>query len=400
MERIYSLGCILALITLLTGCSQNGYVKSNAAVHTPQTQLQNQIKLKDNVIELVNQNNVTLKVQQRNGNCYKAAQYFTVRVIEMLKRFSPINQMENGQKTYDLKLCFEGYKDICLNSQTGLFWFEGENQVYGVDSWSGEYWKRYVLKEINGEIMYSSFERDIIEQNSYMDVDKDGKADDVLLYYDGDIRLKVKDSDVPVLLGANQDAVLSIVPSNQYNCNLFIKEDLVNNRYQFLVGITYSFTNKYGSTSWLSCYEYKNGTLEKTWSSDNELKREIKATDYKDGILTVNISGQKNPKKMILNDEQREAMQKYKKSLEDKNEKPSWQDIAFVLLIMPQYRLYDYDNDGEDEIITYFVVQGGPPSLCIGDVYYSVYKFTYGGIALQDSFFGSYNKALIKYFFS
>ena len=398
MKRIYTICCVLALVTVLTGCSQSDHVKLDATVHTPQTQLKNQIKLKDNVKDLVNQNNVNLKIQQRNGSFYRATQYFTVRVIEMLKRFSPINQIENDQKTYDLKLSFEGYEDICMNSQIGLFWFEGESQIYGIDSWPDKYWNRYILKEINGEIMYSSFERDIIEQHSYIDVDKDGKFDDVLLYYDGDIRLKVKDFDVPVLFGVNQEAISNIVPSNQYNCNLYIKEDPANNSYQFLVGITYSFTNKYGSTSWLSCYEYSNGTLEKTWSSDKELHQEIKAADYKNGILTVNISGQENPKKIILNDEQKEAMQKYRKSLEDKNEKFSWLDITFESYIMPQYKFYDYNNDGENELITYSVVQGGP-YLCLVDLYYSVYEFTSGGIALKDSFFASYNKSRDKVFF-
>jgi hypothetical protein len=398
MKRIFSLCCVLAIISLSAGCNQSDNVKLNTVVSTPQTQAQNQKKLKDSIAELVVQKNVNLKIKRQDGNYYKATQYFTVRVIEMLKRFSPINQVENHQKTYDLKLSFEGYKDICMNSQTSLFWFEGESQIYGIDFWS-DYWNRYIMKEINGEIIYSSFERDIIEQNSYMDVDKDGKYDDFLLYYDGDIRLKVKDSDVPVLLGASQDAVSSIVPSNQYNCNLYIKEDTVNNRYQLLVGITYSFTNKYGSTSWLSCYEYKNRTLEKTWWSDNELHQEIKAADYKNGILTVNISGQRNPKKIILNDEQKEAMQKYKEYLEGKNERFNWQDITFVSYIMPQYEFYDYDNDGEDELITYSIVQGGPPSLCLGDVHYSVYEFTSDGITLKDSFFASYNNALNKVFF-
>lgn len=55
-----------------------------------------------------------------------------------------------------------------------------------------------------------------------MDVDNDGDADDVLLYYDGDIRLKVKDSDVPVLLAASRDAVSSNIPSNQFICNLYM----------------------------------------------------------------------------------------------------------------------------------------------------------------------------------
>jgi hypothetical protein len=109
------------------------------------------------------QNNAILKIKQRDGNYYKAAQYFTVRIIEMLRRFSPINQIEDHQKACDLKLSFEGYKDICMNSQTGMFWFEGESQIYGIDFWS-DYWNRYIMKEINGEIIYSSFERDIIKQ--------------------------------------------------------------------------------------------------------------------------------------------------------------------------------------------------------------------------------------------
>ncbi len=383
---------IISFTILCTGCqSKPAYINMKPA----DTNLS---QLKDNIKDLVTQNSVCLKIQQRNGNCYKAAHYFTTRVIEMLKRFNPINQMENNQTTYDLKLYFEGYKDICMNSQTGLFWFVGENQRYGIDSWSEEYWKRYVMKEINSEIMYSSFEKNIMKQNSDIDVDNDGKADDVLLYYDGDIRLKVKDSDMPVLLGASRDAVSNIIPTNRYICNLFIKADSVNTVYQFLIGITYSFTNKYGSTSWLSCYEYKNGTLDKTWSSDNVLGQEIKTTGYKNGVLTVKINGLKDTKEIILNDEQKEEMRKYEKDLKDKNEKFSWQDITFQSYDMPQYRFYDYDNDGEDELVTYSVVQGGP-CLLITDLYYSVYEFTSDGIALKDSFFGSYNKTISKVFF-
>lgn len=398
MKRIYSVCCILAFVTLFTGCHQKHYGISDVTVQTPQIQLQSQKELKNNVNELVNQKDANLKIQQQGGNFYKASQYFNARVIEMLKRFSPISPIDKDQKIYDLKLSFDGYEDICMNSHTGLFRFEGENQVYGIDSWSDEYWKRYVLKEINGEISYSSFERDIIAQNNNLDVDMDEKPDNVLLYYDGDIRLTVKDRDVPVLLGANRDAVSSIVPSNRYDCNLYMKEDPENNRYQFLAGITYSFTNKYGSTSWLSCCEYNNNVLEKTWSSDSELRREMKAVDYKNGVLSVNISGQEHLKKIVLNEEQKAELKKYKEYLEKKNKTFNWRDITFESYVMPQYRFYDYDGDGEDELVTYSVVQGGP-GLCISDLYYSVYKFTSGGITLKDSFFGSSNKTLSKVFF-
>lgn len=91
-------------------------------------------------------------------------------------------------------------------------------------------------------------------------------------------------------------------------------------------------------------------------------------------------------------------MQKYKKTPEDKNEEFSWRDITFQRLIMPRYTFYDYDDDGEEELLTYSAVQGGLPALFIGDVYCSVYKFTSGGITLEDSFFGSYNRDFIKIF--
>lgn len=393
---------VLSLLTIAPG-SPEGIVNMRQTAPTAYTIPSHP---KHNIDELINQNNLNLEIQQQGGKRYKASQYFTVRVIEMLRRYTPVDQIKDDQsadqvennKIYDLKLYFKGYDDICMNSHTGMFRFEGDSQVYTVESWSDEYWKRYILKEINGELIYSSFERDIIAQNSNMDIDKDGKSDAVILYYDGDIRLEVKDSDVPVLVAASPEAISSIVPSNQYNCNLYTKEDPANDRYQFLAGITYSFTNKYGSTSWLSCYEYKNGTLEKTWSSGDELSREIKTADYKNGILTVNISGLRGAKKIILNAEQKEAMQKYMQSLKALNKKPNWQDITFETLIMPQYRFYDYDNDGEDELITYSVLQGGPPS-CLGDTYYSIYKFTSSGIALIDSFFASYNNSLGKVFF-
>ena len=308
MKRLYALSCILVLITALAGCHQEEKIKPGTPLPPPQTQMEPQQKLKQDIQQLVSQSPANLKIQRQNGGIYKAAPYFTKRTIEMLKRSRAVQDREGELKTYDLKLRFEGYEDICLNSQTGLFRFEGEDPTYSIDLWSEEYWKRYVLKEINGEILYSSFEKDVIAQHGGMDLDKDGTSDDVLLYYDGDIRLKVMDSDVPVLIGASQKAVSSLVSSNQYNCNLYIQENPAKNIYQFLVGITYEFTNKYGSTSWLSCYEYKNG---------------------------------------------------------------------------------------EKELITGVVVQGGaPPSLLIRDLYCSAYAFTPDGLILKDSFFASDNNAL------
>jgi hypothetical protein len=52
MKRIFSLCCVLAIISVLAGFNQSNNVKLNAVVNASQAQVQNQIKLKDNIIEL------------------------------------------------------------------------------------------------------------------------------------------------------------------------------------------------------------------------------------------------------------------------------------------------------------------------------------------------------------
>ncbi|MCR4434753.1 MAG: hypothetical protein QHH06_04035 [Clostridiales bacterium] len=393
MKKLLSLCCILISLILLTGCQM-----VNTAVPALQTQSREQKELKDSMSDLAGEKNPELKIKRLNGGNYKATPYFAARVVEMLERNSPLEQGMADPTSWDIKLSFAGYKDICMDTQNGRFWFDGENRMYGIDQWSDRYWNRCVLKEINGEVMVASFERDIIEQSCSMDVNGDGKNDDVELYYDGDIRLKIKDEDLPVLLAANGDAISSIAPGNQYICHLYIRKDPTKKRCQFMAGITYSFTNKYGSTSWLVCYQYQDGKLEKTWSSDGELQREIKVGDYQNGALTLHIGGQKAAKKILLDRDEMSVLQNYKKDLESKNEKFDWDKISFLFLIMPQYTFYDYDKDGEDELITRTIVGGGP-CLSIGDSLYSIYEFTGEGIILKDSFFGSYNHTLTGLFF-
>lgn len=231
MKKLILLICVYIVLTIMVSCESQS-VTSNKSTPSMQTELQDDINLKSSIKDLLASENPILKVKWLNGGSYGTTQYFTSRVIEMLKRNAAIGPESTVGNTYDLKLCFDGYKDICLNTKDGQFWFDKDNKVYGIDSWTN-YFDRCLLKEVNGKTLYCSFEKNLLQQHSSMDLDADGECDDVQLYYDGDIRLKVKNNDVPVMLGVDQNAISSIVPSNQYTFNLLIKEDSVKNNMGF-----------------------------------------------------------------------------------------------------------------------------------------------------------------------
>lgn len=391
MKKLILLICVSIILTTMVSCESQSDT-GNKATPSMQTALKNDIQLKSSIEDLLASENSILKVKWLNGGSYDTTQYFSSRVVEMLKRNTPIDSSNIAAKTYDLQLCFDGYKNICVNTKDGEFWFDEGSKVYSISSWTN-YFERCILKEVNGEILLCSFEKDIINQHSFLDIDSDGKFDDIQLYYDGDIRLKIKNEDIPVMLAASEDAISSVIPSNHYTCNLIIKEDAAKKHYGFLVGITYEFTNKYGATSWLSYYNYQNGELKKIWSSDSELQKNILVKDYRNGTLTVNINNHSNDNKIVLDKEQKEALQSYINDSKKNDGAFSLKDIYFESLIIPRYILHDYDKDGEDELITRMYVVGGP-GLAIGDSLISVYKFGADKIVLKDSFFSSYNSSL------
>ena len=390
MKKLILLICFSIVLTTMVSCESQS-VTSNETTPSPQTELKDDIKPKSSIEDLLASKNPILKVKLLNDGSYGTTQYFTSRVIEMLKRNVQIDSANIAAYTYDLKLCFDGYKDICVNTKDGQFWFDEDNKLYAIGSWTN-YFDRCILKNINGETLLCSFEKDIIKQRSFLDIDSDGEFDDIQLYYDGDIRLKVKNEDIPVMLAASEDAISSIVPTHQYTCDLLIKEDAAKKQYNFLVGMTYIFTNKYGSTSWLSCYNYKNGELKEIWSSESELQKEITAKDYKSNTLTVDIDGHGSDKKIVLDQEQKELIKSYINMCKNDNEAFRWKDMSFEIHIIPQYAFYDYDKDGEDELLTRGVVCCG--NVIILDSLISIYKFGADQITLKDSFFSSYNSSL------
>lgn len=354
------------VIFLLASCSNT--------ISSEESQKVNK-ELKENINELFNENKLSLKIKQINGKYYGATPEFTSRIIKRIKE----NRVHTtyGDKSYDIVLNFNGYKEIFLNLDEEIFWFDGTNEIYKMSNWSTKLWNRHILKEVNSEIWYHSFEKDVIKR-TYIDVDSDEELDEITLYYDGDIRLRVKETESIVMADIEEEVISSLVESNKLESNLYIRSSNENDSISFLVGSTYGHTNKYGTTSWLTCFEYKDGVINKKWTSEDILSSKIIVRDYKDDILKVYITNYDLLIDIKLTQVEIESINSYLEFLNETNESFIDKDDYIFFAIMPQYKFYDYDNDGEEELITRNYVRGGAAG--ITDNLISVYSFTSEGV--------------------
>lgn len=388
-KRLFSyctIGCMIIL--LLVSCSNK--IDSE---ETPEITKE----LKDNINELFSESNLRLKIKQSNAKYHSATSEFTLRILNKLKEnrvYTPY--VDINDINYDIVLKFDGYKEIFLNTDEEIFWFDDANEIYEMNNWSTKFWNRYILKEVNGEILYHSFEKDVIER-TYIDVDNDEELDDVSLYYDGDIRLKVKDTEVIFMPDVEEEMISSLIASNTLESHLYIRSNEKDNSIRFLVGSTYSHTNKYGTTSWLTYYEYKDGIINKEWDSEDILSGEIIVHDYKDDILKVYITSYDLLIDVKLTQEEIEELTQYINYLDENNKSFIGKEDYLFFAVMPQYKFYDYDNDGEDELITRSYIRGGAAG--ITDNLISVYTFTGEGVVLKDVFLGRDNNELADIFY-
>jgi len=215
-------------------------------------------------------------------------------------------------------------------------------------------------KEIEGEIIYHSFGRDIIEQMPYADLDQDNSFDDkIILYYDGDIRLQVKKIDVGILADIEPDIVESKVPSNMIESHLYIQENERNNSYMITAGSTYSFVNKIGSLSWIRSYLYKDNELVELWNSEDVVLSKIIVKDLKEDVLTLYIENLNTDIDIRLTADEKLNLKEYLESLEEINEEFIGMEQYEFFSGITQYIFYDYNKDGKEELMINLYMRGG-----------------------------------------
>lgn len=244
----------------------------------------------------------------------------------------------------------------CVEDQVITEIFEGENnQNYNIDS---NYFK-------------------IINKVDKVDIDEDETYDNIILFFKDGVRLKVKDRVILVLDVEDEKQIFDSIHSDQYIFNIYTSGNKI------LVGYTYHFTQKYGSTSQLKCYEYASGELKEIWSSLKELDRRIIIDNYNEANNCINVSIANEKKKIVLDNEDEQNYLGFTKRLKEAGRSK----FEMEFRIIPEYVFSDIDKDGNKELITRSVVTFG--ACPITEAYYSVYKFSGKGIEKLESWFGS-----------
>lgn len=217
----------------------------------------------------------------------------------------------------------------------------------------------------------------IINKVDKVDIDEDGTYDNIMLYFKDGVRLKVKDREILVLDVEDEKQIFDSIHSDQYIFNLYISGNKI------LVGYTYHFTQKYGSTSELKCYKYVSGELKEIWSSFKELDKRIIIDNYDEANNCISVSIGNEKKKIILDNEDEQSYLGFTKRLKEAGHSK----FEMEFRIIPDYVFQDIDNDANKELITRAVVTFG--ACPITEAYYSVYKFSGKGMEKLESWFGS-----------
>lgn len=208
------------------------------------------------------------------------------------------------------------------------------------------------------------------------DLDQDGQIDEVRLYFEGgtkEVILQTGSVRTSILKVDSEQQIFDARPSDQYIFQLYAEGN------KLLVGWTYAFTNKYGSTSKLYGYEYAEGRLAEIWSSDGELQRPIVVQGYDEKLSSLKVTVGQRQKNISFSKEEEQAYLKFTKALEVKYPTES----LLNLVTTPQFRVDNYGIDGEQELLLETIV--GFDACPITKVEYATFRFSNAGIQLIDS---------------
>ncbi len=228
--------------------------------------------------------------------------------------------------------------------------------------------------------LISYMPNNVIYKVSTSDVNNDGDFDNILLYYDDEeVLLKINDAISVITKVDNRNQVFAMDLNDHYDFELNI------NGSSIVVGLTYSYTNKYGSTSWLQSYTYDSDGIKKVWDSDELLKREIHIDHYEKGEKTLYVNVNNELKEIILDDVSGKAYIKYTTFLLDNDS-----ELVADFRINPEYRILRSSTIENNNLIIRTVTTFG--SSPISDSYISIYELTNEGVVEIDNFFSSFDE--------
>lgn len=209
---------------------------------------------------------------------------------------------------------------------------------------------------------------------------------EVRLYYEGDIKLDAGGRQATVLPEVPADWIGSDDPFNQLINELHVREDRQRGVSYLVVGSTYSFTNKYGTMSWLKGYAYDGSSIREILNTDDVLRSPIVVKDYDGQKLTLEIDNWERDLIIHLESDEIERIEQYISFYKNEWDGGPWEFIGkddyLFFAVMPDYAWADMDGDGVQELTANFYMHGGAAG--ITDLVHFVYRFGESGMELAD----------------
>lgn len=343
--------CYICLL-LITGCKlRNVQHESNNNLDFDKCSI-NEIETTSSLINdfdsLINESNIFLEIQQNNGSSIKANEYFTRRIIDLFRLRGETIWRDTGIDNYDVILKFAGYKDIHINLDCESFWFEGEDELYRIVGLK-EQWLRYIIRFKDDELFYDSFEKTLLG-TIITYIDDDEIMDTANLFYDGDIRLRVNETE-KIIESLAQDEVFS------YSGQLSSIDKLYDLRFieeSQLLGVVHKNFQMRSPNVDFTLYDYKDDIINQIWSVD-ELNIEIKNILLEEEKVDLAFPLVNKEYTINLTQEELEESKVIINELVDNGiviDKEFMNDIKYnILCNICDLLLTDYNEDGYEELI-------------------------------------------------
>lgn len=300
---------ILMLALPLVACSNKsdsdkGEVEGNTADPDLQTIQMGEddaenIPLNLNIDSLVLEENIALSISQHDGVFIPTSSSFTQRIIGLLESHDDAVAKVVDIDNYDLVLRFDGYSDIHLNLDTNTFWFTDSDHLYPIQHSFSAQWDRYIIRIVDGKLMYDSFEKTILQKNLFSDGDGTTK-NTATLFFDGDIRLRINNAETVIASNVSEGSLdfnNSKYPLSSYSMKTFGEKSLI--------AVVYDYPTAHGHNTKLDLFSYNNEDIQKVFST-SDMTYEIDSINYKNGEVTIKLPFANKSMTLILTNEERE----------------------------------------------------------------------------------------------
>lgn len=301
---------------------------------------------------LVKSDDLKLKISEADADAFEATDKFTKRVMEALKEAYPLKTAPLAFEA-EVTLKFNGYSDMEVDLKQGICRFADEKNYYDISDFCNSLWGRRIMEIRQGKVAYTGFMEDILYKN-YVNRDRD---QEVILYYDGDIRLRFGMSEVSVLKWVNESAIESEVPSNSMHTEVYLLDKEPYD--QIVVSLRYDGTNGYGSMAWLQSYEIREGGLVRGFDFGEIMNQPVEVVSYEAGKMTFEVTGIEQRFDVDLTEEEIQQVDAYEKVLAEIGHRLEDEKDYVFLSNLRECAYGDFNADGKSEMIAVVNMRGG-----------------------------------------